>query len=103
MAQSQADTALQEAEDARLATLAKPSDLARVRGNAEAGGGVTLTVAQEPYAILTDRTKINMELLRPFFTEAELEKALRSWARTTGFRTKMDGAEIGHRNKGVTR
>jgi len=103
IAKQQAAEALQAAEDARLATFAKPSDMARVRGNAEAGGGVTLTVAQEPYAMVEDRTKLNWALIAPFFTDAEVEKALRAWARTTGHRTQMPGAAIGFRNKGVTR
>jgi len=99
----EAAQAAQAADDAYLSTLARPADIARVRGNAEAGGGVTLTVAQEPYAILTDRTLVDLEMLRPFFTDAEIEKALRGWARTTGHRIQMPGAQIGHRNKGVTR
>lgn len=109
-AQAAADQAAQdaerlrnEAEEARMAALAKPADIARVRGNAEGGAGVTLTVAQEPYALLTDRSKVDMNLLRPYFTEAEIEKALRGWAKSLGHKVKMDGAEIGFRNKGVTR
>lgn len=91
------------AEEARLASLVKPADIARVRGNDTSGAGVTLTVAKEPYAILTDRTKVDLEQLRPYFTEAEIEKALRGWAKATGHRIAMAGAEIGFRNKGVTR
>jgi hypothetical protein len=105
-----ADAARQEAartadlaEEARLASLAKPADIARVRGNDDTGAGVTLTVAQEPYSLLIDRTKVNMEFLRPYFTDAEIEKALRGWAKAHGHRVKMDGAEIGHRNKGQVR
>jgi hypothetical protein len=44
-----------------------------------------------------------MSKLLPFFTDAEIEKALRQWAKTTGHREKMSGAEIGFRNAGVTR
>jgi hypothetical protein len=95
--------AAEKAEDARIATLAKPADMTRVRGNDQSGAGVTLTTKQEPFALLTDRNKVNMEMLRPFFTDAEIEKALRGWAKTTGHRVKMDGAEIGFRNAGVTR
>jgi len=103
IAQQKADDALQAAEDARLATFAKPADMTRVRGGAEGGGGVTLTMAQEPFALVTDRTKLDWALIAPFFTDAEVEKALRAWARTTGHRVKMNGAEIGFRSKGVTR
>lgn len=105
-----ADLAAQEAartanlaEEARMAALAKPADIARVRGNDQSGAGVTLTVAKEPYALLTDRAKVDLEMLRPYFTDAEIEKALRGWAKATGHRIAMPGAEIGHRNKGVTR
>ena len=103
LAKAEADRAADLAEEARLASLAKPADIARVRGSDQSGAGVTLTVAKEPYAILTDRTKINLELLRPYFTDAEIEKALRGWAKATGYRIAMEGAEIGHRNKGITR
>lgn len=102
-ASSSAARATELAEEARLASLARPADIARVRGNAESGAGVTLTVAKEPYAILTDRALVNLELLRPYFTDAEIEKALRGWAKATGHRIAMPGADIGHRNRGVTR
>jgi hypothetical protein len=52
---------------------------------------------------MTDRSKIDLELLRPYFTDAEIEKALRGWAKSTGHRIAMEGAEIGHRNKGSVR
>lgn len=103
VAKVEAEQLAQKAEDARIATLAKPSDIARVRGNDESGAGVTLTVAQEPYAFVVDRTLLDKNALWTFFTDAEIEKALRQWAKTHGHRQKMAGAEIGHRNKGVTR
>jgi len=102
-AASEAQAALERAEDTRIATLAKTADLVRVRGDDKIGGGVTLTSAQEAFAIVTDRSKLNMAALWPFFTDAEIEKALRGWAKTTGHRQKMEGAEIGHRSRGVTR
>ena len=61
------------------------------------------TMKQEPYALVTDRYQLDMFKLLPFFTDAEIEKALRQWAKTTGHREKMAGAEIGFRNAGVTR
>lgn len=103
LARAEAQRAAELAEEARLATLAKPAEIARVRGSDASGAGVTLTVAQEPYAILTDRDMVDMNMLRPYFTDAEIEKALRGWAKSTGHRVKMNGAEIGFRNKGVTR
>jgi hypothetical protein len=103
IARTQAEQALERAEDARISALAKPADLARVRGTTAAGAGVTLTVKQEPFVVLVDRYQLDMRKLMPFFTDAEIEKALRAWAKTTGHREKMEGAEIGFRNAGVTR
>lgn len=102
-AASAAQVALEKAEDTRIATLAKTADIVRVRGDDKVGGGVTLTSAQEPFAIVTDRSQLDMAALWPFFTDAEIEKAFRGWARTTGHRVKMAGGEVGFRNKGVTR
>jgi hypothetical protein len=103
LAQQDAARAAELAEEARLASLARPADIARVRGNDDSGAGVTLTVAKENYALLVDRAKIDLELLRPYFTDVEIEKALRGWAKATSYRIAMPGAEIGSRNKGVTR
>jgi hypothetical protein len=103
LAKAQAELAQEQADEARLATLVKPADISRVRGVTSGGGGVLLTTAREPYAILTDRAKLDMNALRPYFTDAEIEKALRGWARATGHKVQMEGAEIGVGNKGVTR
>ena len=103
LAAQEAERTANLAEEARLAALAKPADIARVRGNDATGAGVTLTVAKENYVILTDRTKVDLEALRPYFTDMEIEKALRGWAKATSFRTTMPGAEVGSRHKGVTR
>jgi dTMP kinase len=93
-----ARTAMDKAEEARIATLAKPADMSRTRGE-----GVLLTEARKPYVIVTDRTKLDKEVLWPFFSGTEIEKAVKAWARTTGHNQKMAGAEIGHRMTGVTR
>jgi len=103
VAREQAAQAVEKAEDARIATLAKPADMTRLRGSDSSGAGVTLTTKQEPYVLLVDRYQLDLSKLLPFFTDAEIEKALRQWAKTTGHREKMEGAEIGFRNAGVTR
>lgn len=95
---AEAAIATVRAQDAHIATLAKPADMVRTRGD-----GVLLTQARENYAIMVDRTKLDMAKLWPFFTDAEVEKALRGWAKTTGYNQPMDGAEIGNRQKGVVR
>jgi hypothetical protein len=102
-AKAQADLAREQAEEARLATLVKPADITRTRGTDSSGAGVLLTSAKEPYALLVDRQLIDMNALRPYFTDAEIEKALRGWAKATGHKVQMPGAEIGVRSKGVTR
>ena len=102
-AKAEAELAAEQAQEARLATLVKPADISRVRGNDSSGAGVMLTTAREPYAMLTDRALVDMEVLRPYFTDFEIDKAIRGWARSTGHTVQMAGAEIGFRNKGVTR
>jgi len=96
--QAEASIAASQAQDAHIATLAKPAEMARTRGE-----GVLLTLAKEDYAYVIDRTKLDPVKLFPFFTDKEIEKALRGWAKTTNHNQPMDGAEIGKKNKGVTR
>lgn len=93
-----AAVAAEQAQGAHIATLATPAEMARTRGD-----GVLLTQARQPYAIVLDRAKLDKAALWPFFTDAEIEKALRGWAKTTGHHQQMDGAEIGFQRKGVTR
>ena len=99
-AKALADIAAERAKDAELATQISSADLVRVRAE---NGGVMLTSRDEGYAFVTDRNLIDLEKLRPFFTQFELEKALRGWAKSTGFEMTMEGAEIGFRQRGVTR
>lgn len=103
VAKAQAELAEEQAKEATAATFVKPADIVRVRGNDSRGGGVMLTTAREGYATLTDRRLVNMEALRPYFTDAEIEKALRGFAKATDYKVEMAGAAIGTRNKGVTR
>lgn len=103
VAKAQAELAEEQAKEATLATMVKPAEITRVRGTTPSGGGVLLTTAREGYATLTDRRLVNMEALRPYFTDAEIEKALRGFAKATDYKVEMAGAAIGHRNKGVTR
>ncbi len=99
VAMAEAAVALQRAQDAHIATFARPAEMARTRGD----DGVLLTLAKESFALMVDRSLLDMAKLWPFFTDAEVEKALRSWAKTTGYTQPMAGAEIGRKNKGVTR
>jgi flagellar biosynthesis GTPase FlhF len=101
-AQAEADLAAERAEEARISALAKPSDMSRTRGN----DGVLLTQAREGYSILIDRRLIDAPtafLLLPYFTEQEIEKALRGYAKATNYSQPLPGTEVGFRMKGVTR
>lgn len=85
--------------DAHIDTLAKPADMVRTRGD----DGVLLTMATEPYAVVEDRSKLDFVKLGPFFTQGEVEKALRAYAKNTGYTVMMEGAAIGKRPKSVIR
>ena len=76
------------------------ADIVRTRSQ---DNGVLLTSRQEGYAILIDRSLINMNTLAPYFTDNEIEKALRGWAKANGHKVAMPGAEIGFRQRGITR
>lgn len=94
----EAQVTQEKAVDAHIGTLARPADLVRTRG-----GGVLLTEARVGYAVLVDRALVDMNALRPYFTEQELEKALRGWAKAVNYGQPMPGAEVGFRQKGQTR
>ena len=103
VSQIAAEQARDQAQESRIASLAKPADIVRTRGVTESGAGVTLTKAKEKYAYVVDRTKLNFALLAPYFSDGDVEKALRAWARATNHSIQMEGAEVGERTKGVTR
>jgi hypothetical protein len=96
---AEATTAHDKAEEAYINTFAKPADIMRTRGT----DGTLGTMKQEPYAEIVDAAKLQMELLWPFISIDAKEKALRSWARTTGHKVQMEGAAIGFRNKSQVR
>lgn len=98
-----AELAAERAKEAVSATYVKTADITRVRGTDASGAGVLLTTRTEGYAVLLDRTLIDIEALREYFTDFELTKALNAWAKSRGYKEQMPGAEIGHRNVGVVR
>jgi len=91
----EATVTLARAEEAHIATLARPADIMRERFD----DGVMSTMGQEKYAVITDRTKLDLEKLAPFISIKALETALTGWARNTDYREKMPGADVGRRNK----
>ena len=90
----EADIAADKAQQAHIDTLAKPADIVRTRVEE----GPTVTMQREAFAIVVDAAK-----LWPFVALAEKEKALRAWAKNTGYGTQMPGAEVGYRPKTVVR
>ena len=95
----EADLALGKAEEAHIATLAKPADLVRTRVDE----GPTVTMATEPYAIIEDESLLDRDRLWAFISLDAKEKALRAWAKTTGYNHPMAGAKIGRRPRSVVR
>ena len=88
-----------KAEDAYVDTLARPADIVRTRVDE----GPLVTMQKVGYAEVEDDTKLDMAKLWPFISIDAKEKALRAWAKSTGYRQPMDGAAIGHRNKSAVR
>lgn len=98
--------ATEQSQDARIATLARPAEVVRTRGQTAESGDVLLTKATEKIAQLVDRGALTDEaklILFEFLTDAEVDKAVRAYANSTGHRGKMAGCLIEIRKKGVTR
>lgn len=87
------------ADDAIAAAAAKPADLVRHRGDT----GVMTTMRQEGYAEIVDVMLLDKNALWAFIKTDAIESALKQWARTTGHKQQMSGADIGFRNKTVIR
>ena len=87
------------AQQAHIDTLAKPADIVRTRVEE----GPTVTMQREAFAIVVDAALLDVAKLWPFVALAEKEKALRAWAKNTGYGTQMPGAEVGYRPKTVVR
>lgn len=98
-AKVEATVSTARAEEAHIATLAKPADIMRSRG----ADGTLSTMGQEKYAEVVDRTKLDMEALWPFLPLKAIEQALTAWAKVHDYRKTMDGAEVGRRNRSVVR
>jgi hypothetical protein len=86
----------QQAEDARIDTLAPAADMTRTRLQ----GGALATMGTIPFVQITDVTLLNKERLWPHLKEEHILMALKAWAKTTSHKTPMTGAVIELRNKG---
>lgn len=96
MAQVDEMIANSAAENANLATMAKSADIARTRHET----GHMSTAKQVPVVKIVDTALLDLNTLRPFIKEDELLKALKAWAKVTGYKKEMDGAIIGMRDAG---
>jgi hypothetical protein len=88
-----------QAQDARIATFAKPAEIMRQRVD----DGTLTTMAQEAFAEVTDANLLDKEKLWPFIKLEAKEAAVRQWAKNTGHSQQMPGAEIGKRPKSRVR
>lgn len=88
-----------KAEEARIDTLRKSTDIMRNRGT----DGTLSTVGTEKYAEISDRTLLSKEMLWPYLKQDALESALTQWAKMTDYNAQMPGALIGRRNKSLVR
>lgn len=91
------------AEDAHIATLARPADIMRHRG----ADGTLSTMGQEPFAEVTDRNKLGLGPLGPYLPVAAIQTALNSYARSRGHSNdesvQIPGARFGKRPKSIVR
>lgn len=87
---AQLNQASSKADDARIDTLAKPSDMVRTRTD----GGQLITMKQVPFVAIEDRTKLDFLLLAPHFKEEHVLMALKAYAKSTDHKTPMAGAII---------
>lgn len=94
-----ANIASDDLHDATTAAAAKGADIVRTRLDE----GAMLTARQEGYADIINDADLDKTLLWPFIKAEEKERALRAWAKTSGFKVQMAGARIGHRHKAVGR
>jgi hypothetical protein len=88
-----------QAHEAHIATLAKPADIMRTRGE----DGTLSTMGTEKYAEIVDRTLLDKEKLWPYIKQDAIASALTQWSKFTDYNQQMPGAAIGRRNRSVVR
>jgi hypothetical protein len=91
-AMRQTDSAANQAE-------VKTADLARTR---HAGGRMT-TAKRVPDCYVTDRAKLDLETLRPYFKPEHLEEAVKAYAKVMNYKAELAGAHIGLKDEVVRR
>lgn len=92
--------AAQEAADAALKLAeASAADLSRQRF----GSGHMVTAKQVPHVEITNYNILPLELLRPYIRRADLEHAVKQYARMTEYKVQVPGAVIEMRDATVYR
>lgn len=96
-AEARAQQAAADAAAARKAAEAKPAELSRTRGDYGAVSSLRRVWVGE----ITSRDELDLELLRPHFSEADLQKALNAYVRAGG--RECAGASIYENTNAVVR
>jgi hypothetical protein len=89
----------QQAEDARIDTIAKPADMTRTRLDS----GAMATMGEVPVVQIDDVTALDKAVLWPFLKDEHILMALKAWAKTKSHKTPMAGATIKMVPKGQVR
>ena len=98
-ARIEAAVATAKAEEAHVATLARPSDIMRTRTDT----GTLSTMQQETYAEIENAALLDPAKLWAYIKFDAKQSALTQWAKSTDFREPMTGAKIGRRPKSQVR
>jgi hypothetical protein len=98
-AQADAQVAIADAQEKRIDSLAKPSEMARSRFDE----GRLVTMRQVGYAEIVDKMALDPVALWPFIKEDHALAALKAWAKTSSFKKQMTGAVVEMRDESVIR
>jgi hypothetical protein len=101
IARAQVFAANQAAEQALGDTLQSASKMVGQRFETDGGGAIGMR--KTPIVAIEDEAKLDVIKLWPFISDVEKLKALKAWARTTGYKQQMDGAIIGVADRTVIR
>jgi multidrug resistance efflux pump len=87
-----ADAALTKtaATQAEVYARLKPADIVGERFTARGGGG-KVTMRMAPFVTVEDRSKVDYQRLGPYFTDEEVDRAARKWAKASNYAEEMPG------------
>jgi hypothetical protein len=96
---TQANITTQAARDAVEAAQATPAAMTRERTD----GGQLVTMRQVGYVDILDYDQLPLDVLRPYIAQDALLKAVRAYAKLTGYKKGLPGATIELRDDTVIR